>query len=263
MARGRLISRTLGSSRRFSALHSTARDLAEFAQSLYPLLVACSDDFGRQSGDAFTVKHAVFPSSPRPEEDFARALQSMEAAGLIRWYAANGSQVIEIVDFEEHQPGLHKRTKSKFPGNFPEIPSEEKRTEQKRTEPKGVDELRARFDRFWDSYPRKVGKDAAWGEFKKRTPGDDLTDAMIAAVTLQRASAQWQKEGGQYIPNPRTWLHQGRWEDEPIAAARTSRDTGVDWFEECKQIHHGECGLDRMRHHTRKQIEAARRQQAN
>lgn len=76
-------------------------------------------------------------------------------------------------------------------------------------------DARVRFERFWDEYPRKVGKDAAWREWLKRSPDDDLTDQMIAAVRHQRASAQWVKQGGEFIPHPRTWLHQGRWQDEP------------------------------------------------
>ncbi len=244
MARGRLISRTLGSSRRYAALHKAAGKLAEFSQSLYPLLVACADDFGRQSGDAFTVKLVVFPSSPRKEEDFGAALKAMAAADLIKWYEADGVQVVEIVDFETHQPGLSRRTESKFPGipvNFTAIHSEQNRTEQKGIEPKGT-ALRERFERVWVVYPKKVGKDAAWGEFQKRTPGDDLTDAMIDAVNQQRASEQWQKDGGQFIPHLRTWLHQGRWQDEgkPVR----SRNIGPEysnWSEECAALHDGKC----------------------
>jgi len=73
---------------------------------------------------------------------------------------------------------------------------------------------RARFERFWAEYPRKVGKDAALKEWLRRSPDDALTDRMIAAVHQQRASAQWRKDGGEFIPHPRTWLHQGRWQDE-------------------------------------------------
>jgi hypothetical protein len=246
MARGRLVSRTLGSSRKFAALHKAAGELAEFTQTLYPLLVTCADDYGRQSGDAFTVKMVVFPSSPRTESEFTLALASLASVGLIYWYEAPGGKVVEIAEFSEHQPGLHKRTRSKFPpfpGNFPGIPSEQKGTEQKGTEqnttaPKNT-ALHERFDRFWEVYPKKVGKDAAWAEFKKRNPGDDLTDAMIAVVLSQRASEQWRKEGGQYIPNPRTWLHQGRWQDEaPVSSAPVSAS---DWGEECKQLHGGTC----------------------
>ena len=47
--------------------------------------------------------------------------------------------------------------------------------------------------------------------------GEDQLAAMLAAIEQQRASPQWAKDGGQYIPNPATWLRQGRWEDEPLS----------------------------------------------
>lgn len=85
-----------------------------------------------------------------------------------------------------------------------------------RLEANGSDVHRARFEQFWVSYPRRIGKDAAWREWLKRSPSDDLTALMIRAVERDKASPQWRKDDGQYIPNPRTWLHQGRWQDEPV-----------------------------------------------
>lgn len=68
-----------------------------------------------------------------------------------------------------------------------------------------------RFARFWDAYPKKVGKGAAEKSFAKFKPDDSLTDTMIQAIEAQKRTRQW-KEG--YIPNPATWLNQRRWEDE-------------------------------------------------
>ena len=70
-----------------------------------------------------------------------------------------------------------------------------------------------RFERFWSVYPKKVGKGAAKAAFMKIKPSQDLTDKMVEAVRVASKSIQWQKEKGQYIPNPSTWLNQGRWED--------------------------------------------------
>ena len=49
---------------------------------------------------------------------------------------------------------------------------------------------------------------------------------MVAAIEQHCASAQWRKDGGQFIPYPRTWLHQGRWKDEGVALA--APDAPVD-----------------------------------
>ena len=34
---------------------------------------------------------------------------------------------------------------------------------------------------------------------------------IISAVEVQKKSLQWQKDNGQYIPNPTTYIHQERW----------------------------------------------------
>lgn len=66
------------------------------------------------------------------------------------------------------------------------------------------------FERFWSAYPKKVGKEAARKAFQKvKAP----VDTLIAAISAQKRSTQWIKDNGRYIPNPATWLNQGRWED--------------------------------------------------
>jgi hypothetical protein len=82
------------------------------------------------------------------------------------------------------------------------------------TEPK-VRPLDERFERWWTVYPKKVGKQAARREWEKIKPSEALTAEMIAAVEAQARSHDWTRERGRYIPNPSTWLHQGRWEDQP------------------------------------------------
>lgn len=73
------------------------------------------------------------------------------------------------------------------------------------------------FERWWAVYPKKVGKEAARKAFAKVKVD---AETLIAAVVKQKTSEQWTREGGRYIPNPATWLNQGRWEDE-LAPAKT------------------------------------------
>lgn len=147
-----MIAKTLSTSARFASLYDVAGKLAEFCQSLYPLLVSHSDDSGRQQGDVFTVKHAVHPTSPRPLTDFEKALSSLDRVRLIDWYEVDGRKFIQINNFHEHQPGLKDRGNSKIPampGNAAkvtacrEMPSEENRTEENRTEENSADAVLA------------------------------------------------------------------------------------------------------------------------
>lgn len=76
------------------------------------------------------------------------------------------------------------------------------------------------FGEFWSAYPRKVGKgeaEKAW----KVTKGVELK-TILQAIERARATEQWRKDGGQFIPHPATWLRQKRWEDEPEATPRTA-----------------------------------------
>jgi hypothetical protein len=71
------------------------------------------------------------------------------------------------------------------------------------------------FESFWAAYPRKVGKGAAKKAWAKIRPSRTMVGQMIAAIHEQQNSVQWQRNNGQYIPHPATWLNQTRWEDEP------------------------------------------------
>ncbi|WP_276620413.1 DUF4373 domain-containing protein [Syntrophomonas wolfei] len=78
--------------------------------------------------------------------------------------------------------------------------------------PKNLTEKR--FDEFWAAYPKKVGKKAAWSAWNKVKPDTELHDKIMTAIGKARATDQWQRENGRFIPNPATWLNQGRWDDE-------------------------------------------------
>lgn len=80
-----------------------------------------------------------------------------------------------------------------------------------------------RFERFWDAYPRKKAKEAARKAWSRIGPDESLLAVMLAAISHQRRSPGWLKDGGQFIPHPATWLNQGRWQDEPDMA-RPVRD---------------------------------------
>lgn len=71
------------------------------------------------------------------------------------------------------------------------------------------------FERFWEAYPKRKGKEAARRAFRKLNADEALMETMLCAIGREKQSAQWRENGGKYIPYPATWLNQRRWEDEP------------------------------------------------
>lgn len=81
------------------------------------------------------------------------------------------------------------------------------------------------FERFWAIYPRKEGMEAARKAFAAAQV--DI-ETLLAAVEAQKQSAQWQREGGRYVPRPAKWLEEGCWNDElPQSAAPDNRGGGT------------------------------------
>ena len=70
------------------------------------------------------------------------------------------------------------------------------------------------FLSFWSLYPNKKNKAGASKSFSKLSPSADLLATILAAVEAQKASPDWIREGGQFIPYAQTWLNGARWEDE-------------------------------------------------
>lgn len=65
------------------------------------------------------------------------------------------------------------------------------------------------FNEFWLVYPKKVAKAAAQKAWVKHKPN---LQNVLNTIQWQAASEQWRKG---FIPNPATYLNEGRWDDEP------------------------------------------------
>ena len=73
---------------------------------------------------------------------------------------------------------------------------------------------KAAFEKFWDIYPKKRGKDPANKAWDKLKGDADLYYEICDAVMAWRETEDWLKNDGQFIPNASTFLNQKRWQDE-------------------------------------------------
>ena len=81
-----------------------------------------------------------------------------------------------------------------------------------------------RFDTFWEEYPRKRSKGQAEKTWVKLDPDDATFEAILSGLDKAKRSIDWQKDGGQYIPYPSTWLNAKGWEDEYEEARSNGKD---------------------------------------
>lgn len=141
MAERRMLSKCISVSEKVNSLPDI------FDMLLYTWIIPHADDFGRLAGSPAKVKALVVPMLDKTVKDVELALSHLHQNGLINWYEVDGTKYIQIENFEAHQTGLHKRTRSKFPDppetfreipgiseNVPKIPLEQNRTEQNRRE---------------------------------------------------------------------------------------------------------------------------------
>lgn len=114
-------------------------------------------------------------------------------------------------------------------GNEPVTPSEAERDTEAEAEtpllPERIPRRMSGFAEFWEAYPRKVGKgdaEKAWAKLKlaPRVP------EILSAIRTAKASFDWTKEAGQFIPHPATWLHRKGWEDQLMPATAGTGPNG-------------------------------------
>jgi hypothetical protein len=178
-----------------------------------------ADRAGRLEDRPKRLKAALFPYD---DLDIDHGLGCLANAGLIIRYEVNTQRLITIPTWGKHQQPHIKEADSDLPAHCDQEHGSDTVPAHRIREGKdqGMDQgavstaLRARFERFWLAYPRKVAKEAAWKVWERLKPSDELAGVMVDAVRRQQDSPQWRRENGQFIPHPRTWLNQGRWDDE-------------------------------------------------
>jgi phage replication O-like protein O len=74
------------------------------------------------------------------------------------------------------------------------------------------------FEKFWQAYPRKIGKAYAKKCWLKLVKTESITIDVVDKITatLEQQIKYWKRKQRdmEKIPHPSTWLNQQRWEDE-------------------------------------------------
>lgn len=70
------------------------------------------------------------------------------------------------------------------------------------------------FNEFWELYPKKSGKGQALKTFKNKVKTKETFELISKDLKRRKGFEQWQKNKGQFIPHPSTYLNSEMWLDE-------------------------------------------------
>lgn len=105
-----------------------------------------------------------------------------------------------------HLPEPEKKGRASKAPSKPLRSQEQEQDKNKSKAPSG-------FDLFWDEYPNHTAKANAVKAWEK-VPAE-LHSEIMTALSVQKHSAAWMKDNGQFVPHAATWLNGKRWEDQP------------------------------------------------
>jgi hypothetical protein len=89
--------------------------------------------------------------------------------------------------------------------------------------------LLERFNKFWINYPKKRNKGSAKKVWLRIKPGEELLKKMLAKIMEAKRSKDWQKDNGQFIPYPATWLSGECWDDEFVSLKQYDKPSKPDY----------------------------------
>lgn len=93
------------------------------------------------------------------------------------------------------------------------------------------------FEIFWKEYPKKRDRKKALEKWLKLKPDEELFKKIMQAVQSWKKSDDWQKDGGQFIPYPTSWLNGERWNDEAPAPPKQSRRSAQEYIPKADPIY--------------------------
>ena len=108
---------------------------------------------------------------------------------------------------------VHSNPEFEFSDEDPEL--EELLSDVNKSAPKSVltKQQQSRFTKFWELYPKKMGRKDAERAWKKINPSEEETNNILLGLKRSIEKDSRFREA-QYTPLPATWLNGASWEDE-------------------------------------------------
>lgn len=219
--------------------------LSRDARLLFVGLIVLGDDDGRLKADPRLIRSQIFPYDDDVKvADVSKWMKEITDQKLVIEYEVEGERYMFHPKWENYQMLREdRRRESNIPAplfefsspttngqpndNQASTKSPRKISKDKVSKEKGIDtsvESDKAFATFWDKYPKKVGKKAAWKAWQKIKWTPELNAKITQGLENAILSDQWSKDQGRYIPHAATWLNGERWDDDyRVSRSRSSK----------------------------------------
>jgi hypothetical protein len=182
-------------------------------------------------GQLLTGRKALQNQTGISDQTLRTCIERLKSTNEITIQSTNKYSIITLCNYEDYQDSTNENNQQNNQLTNIPLTSNQPATNQQLTTFKNVLECKnknytADFLSFWDAYPKRIGKGAAWKAWGKIPSG--TLPLILTALEWQRKQEQWVKEHGQFIPMPSTYLNQSRWEDQPVD--KTTQSTGDNFF---------------------------------
>ena len=179
--------------------------------------------YGKKQDDMTVTQLANLTGITRPRA--SEALSALEAISAVRKTDGHYGYVLSInKNYNEWKRTENVRVRKTDAERTENVRGAYgKRTHKRQSQKTTPKDICANgFARFWTAYPKKRAKGQAEKAWKRIKPSPELVEQICQAVGRAKTQDDWQKQNGQFVPYPATWLNAKGWEDELQTPARPS-----------------------------------------
>lgn len=187
------------------------------------------------------IRYALFGEEPTTLSAVRRAVFLLVKPTLdsSRKKAASGKQGGKIGKQTASKPEApSKQTGSKKEAIGKQTASEKEREKEKEIEKENEKEKEKEqtgstpfdgrpFTSFWEAYPKKIDRGAAWEAWKALNPSLETASSILSSLEAWKQSGQWTEDGGRFIPDAANFLTKGYWRSSPPPARKEATPKGA------------------------------------
>lgn len=180
-------------------------------------------------GQRLTGRKILAEETGLSEQEVRTALYKLKSTSDITIKSTNKFSIITVCNYKNYQCCEIEEQPASQPASQPTINQQsttnkkEKNKEEKRLVQS--DALNG-FEEFWKAYPRKEKKKEAMAAWKKGKCGNGIFETVMGKLEQFKATDQWSRDGGRFIPLPSSWINGERWNDEVQGQRTTGEKIG-------------------------------------